>query len=404
MQHGDGGAQVTEVLAEHDRRRRRRDRRDAQLRAVGDDRTCRARRAGARTAQEPTPSGARVHVGLDRAPSPETATRSAPSLAAAAVASSPVETGRALARSGRPRSARQARARRRARRAAAKQSRSSPVAGERRVEPLGARDRTREAENGGERGPQVVAGEADEPGEVVSSVTSPLVRLSIDGAHATVLAPRPPVLGARGPDRSLPRRRPRREQGDPPAPRPPREARLRRDLLLGRSRSRPARRAHVALPGAVRAGHRRARDRRGAARRGAGRAHRPRGRRPPARAARRGRGDGPLPDPARDAGDADADAGDGLADRDRRRLRAPATAASSASRRPGSTPARARRASSAAGRPSGCSRPASARATSTGSSSSSRSRPTTSVAAARSTSAPTSRSTPRTWSRSSSAR
>ena len=61
----------------------------------------------------------------------------------------------------------------------------------------------------------------------------------------------------------------------------------------------------------------------------------------------------------RDAGDRPADAGDGLADRDRGRLGGAARAGSSASRRPGSTPARAPRGSSASARPSGSARRAS---------------------------------------------
>ena len=61
----------------------------------------------------------------------------------------------------------------------------------------------------------------------------------------------------------------------------------------------------------------------------------------------------------RDAGDRPADAGDGLADRDRGRLGGAARAGSSASRRTGSTPARARRGSCASARPSGSARPAS---------------------------------------------
>jgi GTP cyclohydrolase FolE2 len=69
-----------------------------------------------------------------------------------------------------------------------------------------------------------------------------------------------------------------------------------------------------------------------------------------------------------------------------------------------STRARARRASSAARQPSGCSRRGSSRATWTGSSSSCHSRRTTSAGRGRCSSAPTRTSTPSIWSRSSSSR
>ncbi len=75
--------------------------------------------------------------------------------------------------------------------------------------------------------------------------------------------------------------------------------------------------------------------------------------RPPGRGADRG-ALAPAPPHARDR---PGDPGDGLADRHRRGDGAAARAAWSGSRRPGSTPARARRTSSAAGRPSGSPRP-----------------------------------------------
>ena len=84
--------------------------------------------------------------------------------------------------------------------------------------------------------------------------------------------------------------------------------------------------------------------RREAARRAAGRAHRPPHRRAPACAPRRGADRGALPDRAAHAGDRAAHAGARHARRHRRGDARRARGASSASRRPGSTPARARRA------------------------------------------------------------
>ena len=86
------------------------------------------------------------------------------------------------------------------------------------------------------------------------------------------------------------------------------------------------------------------------------------------------------------------------ADRDRGGLERVECGGSSASRRRGSTPVRARRASCAAERASDCSRPGSTTGTSSGSSSSSRSQRTISAGAGRSTSAPRRASTPSSWS------
>ena len=69
--HRDRRAEVAQVLAEHDRRRGGRDRRDAQLGAVGDDRRpARGRRAGARTGRAPRPTARRPRRRRPTAPSP----------------------------------------------------------------------------------------------------------------------------------------------------------------------------------------------------------------------------------------------------------------------------------------------------------------------------------------------
>ena len=132
-----------------------------------------------------------------------------------------------------------------------------------------------------------------------------------------------------------------------------------RDRVHGGSRPCAEGRPHVPLPGAVRRGDRRGRARRGAPRRGAGGAHRPPHRRAPARAPRRGEDHRALADAPHDAGDATA--------RRRRWSRWSASpprvesarGGSWASRRRGSTRARAPRVSCAAAPQHGSSRPGS---------------------------------------------
>ena len=127
VDHRDRGAEVAQVLAEHDRRRGRRDRRDAQLGAVGDDLDLLQAAVPERALDERRDRPRGVRVGLDRGPVPGDG-RPAPARASRRPTrrARPSRPAAASARSGRPRSAPPARARRPARRAAATPSRSSP--------------------------------------------------------------------------------------------------------------------------------------------------------------------------------------------------------------------------------------------------------------------------------------